>query len=106
MEDIVVNSPRDVLVNIIMKALGTGMKTRKRWSGRDEIFFGGRVSAFVYDAAQIAHLMYGVQFESTRHDLIRKVKFIRQDWPLEDLTDASKVGNEATTIVSQILQEV
>jgi len=97
--------PRDVLVCLISKALDTGIKSRDRWTARDEAFYLGRASAFVYAAAQIADQMYGVPFSRARHSLMKAVKQVRVEWPLDDLTDAGKVGNKATEMASVLLLE-
>jgi hypothetical protein len=97
--------PRDVLVALIIKALDTGIKRRDNWSARDEGFYIGRVSAFVYGAAQIADQMYGVPFSRARHSLMKAVRQVRTEWPVDDLTDAGKVGNKATEMATALLLE-
>lgn len=91
---------RDLVVNLIAKAIDTGSTTRKP---KDERFFVGRVTAFVYSAAMTLHMAYGVDFEEARASLLRQVNAARKEWPEEYLADAKLVGVRADAIVSWVL---
>jgi hypothetical protein len=99
-------SPRDALVNLVIKAINTGSKTMgKARSPRDEGFYVGRVSAFVGSAAVVVELMYGGDYEAARRALMTAVNAVRTSWVREELRDTAKVGEVATAIVNKILEE-
>lgn len=95
--------PHDVLVGIVSKAINTGMRLPRKPSNQE--YFRGRVNAFVYSAALLAHQMYNCDFDKVRHVLLREVKELRANWSPEDMRDAGAVGNAATMIVIRVLAD-
>lgn len=98
------NSGRDVILNLIVKAINTGCGNARPRG--DRYFYIGRVSAFVYSAASAAHLLYGADFKGAQRLLSRLVGEVREEWPEDHLRDAGRVGNEADGIVTQLLDTV
>lgn len=95
----------DVLVANISKAIGTGRKVQANKTVRDNTFFAGRISAFVYSAAMAADIMYGCDFADVRHRIMKEVQDVHLSWSDGDLADAAKVGNEATRIATMVLDQ-
>lgn len=95
-------SPRDVFVNVVARAIRTGVKD-PRGAARNAHFYEGRVSGFVVSAADLAHMAYGVDPHDARKRISSLVKDVRLSWEREDKMDAAKVGAEAEVILEQIL---
>jgi hypothetical protein len=93
----------DLFVNLIGKAISTGCRSDSRTSNTKESFFNGRVTAFAYSAAMQADLLYGADFETVRHAIMREVTALRKEFTTEDRRNADLVGDLATTIAGKVL---
>lgn len=106
-ENVNLINPRDLMINLVAKALDTGYRKEDvRPSERDMAFFSGRVTAFIYSASTAAHMLYGVDFEWAKRILKERVNEARRNWPPRDLRNTEKVGNESDAIVTQLLESV
>ena len=103
MTGIVNSSPHDLLVNLIGKAISTGKKITARKTVRDNTFYAGRVSAFVYSAGMLCAQMYGCNFDDIKHRIRREVEDVHLSWSDADLADAGYVGRQATLIAGRML---
>jgi hypothetical protein len=95
---------RDALVNIIAKAIDTGRKVQAGKSLRDNSFYAGRLTAFVYAAAILSDQCYSRDFDSAKKVIRIAVEDVRHNWSEEDLRDAEKVGEAADNIAVAILE--
>lgn len=103
MSDTIRTSPHDTLVGLVGKAIDTGRKVEARRSPRDNAFYAGRISAFVYAAAMLADQMYGCTFADVRHRILKEVEDVHLSWNDADLADPARVGERATAIVVRVL---
>jgi hypothetical protein len=103
MSDIGKVSPHDLFVGLIGKAISTGKRVTVKETARNNTFFAGRISAFIYSAAMLADQMYGCNFDDVKHRIRREVEDVHLHWSDEELRDAGYVGNQATIIADRVL---
>jgi hypothetical protein len=97
---------RDLVVNLVGRAISTGMPYPDRPRAIDERFYAGRSTAFVQAAAMAAESAYGCDVMAAQHWLNRRVRDVRRTWNPVLLRDGELVGKEATTILDDMLATV
>jgi hypothetical protein len=103
--DVSLASPRDLLVNMIAKAITTGLKIDGNLAKRhaDVVFYAGRISGLTHAAAMTAHVLYGADFVQAKRLVRRGVEGVHLSWSDDDLRDEGRVGNEADAIATRVL---
>lgn len=97
------NSPRDIVVNLLARAIQTGNRKDNGRHRPKNDFLAGTCHGYHRSAAVAASMAYGTDYSATK-DLFRKlVRDVRADWSQEDLQDDAKVGQAATAMVEQAL---
>lgn len=97
---------RDLVINLIGRAISTGMRHGGPSSFTDERFYAGRSTAFMQAAAMAAESAYGCDVLAAQHWLNRRVRDIRRTWKPEALRDGELVGKAATEILDDMLATV
>lgn len=95
---------RDLIVNLIGRAITTGAPRSGRYPAREnERFYAGRSTAFVQAAAMAVEVNYGVELVAAQHWLNRRVRDIRRNTEPTLLRDEAYVGQASTTILNDML---
>lgn len=95
-DDLSLASPRDLVVNLIVRALDTGAKTpgTANWTE-------ARSQAFGEAAAMAMHMIFGCDMVEAKHVIQLRVRDLRAGDG--DRTDTGWVGQQATEILEDVL---
>ncbi len=92
---------RDQVAHLVGKAISTGAKRGDLRAN----YIQGRKSAFISAAAELMAMNFGTDPLAAKRRMNLLVKDVRETWPIEDLLDMAKVGQEAHVIFEQALND-
>lgn len=102
---VVIGSPHDALVNILVAALRSEAGIRLRQlDGKSTGYYAGRRAGFICSAAVLVDQMYGGDYEQAKSEIGKAVHEAGEGWPTMDLLDPDTGGMLATDIAERALR--